>query len=209
MDSARSNVIACVTMTERRSSDDGHQVDLELVTSSQTPITFAQLYAAEFVPLVRLAALLVGRGEPARDIVQDAFVRLHVRWHSVRDPSAYVRRSIVNGAASHHRRRGRRATTSVADVEQTIAAAGRPLPTTTDYDHTLATLSVLTPRQRAVVVLKFYEQRTEDEIAELVGCRPGSVGPTLQRALDRLRAEYPVGRTDRQPLRGSDPPPSH
>jgi RNA polymerase sigma factor (sigma-70 family) len=144
--------------------------------SLATPATFSELYAAEFLPLVRLATLLTGRVETARDIVQDAFVQLHVRWASVRRPSAYVRRSVVNGCNSFHRRQRR-----VGDAY--------PEPTTTlDVDDTLTTLSALKPTPRAIVVLKFYEGRSEHEIAAIVGCRPGSVGPTLQRALATLRS---------------------
>ncbi|HUF98557.1 MAG TPA: sigma-70 family RNA polymerase sigma factor [Ilumatobacter sp.] len=177
-------------------ADEREHIDFELTpttSSTHTPLTFGELYAAEFTPLVRLATLLVGNVEPARDIVQDAFVTLHVKWHTVREPHAYVRRSVVNGATSYHRRNRFRKTSSVGDVEQTISrehrsAANPQTSTTAGFDHTLATLRALNARQRAVVVLKFYEQRTEPEIAAIVGCRVGSVGPTLQRALGILRA---------------------
>lgn len=147
--------------------------------------SFDELYLVDFARLVRLATLLTGRPEVARDVVQDAFVRLHVRWASVRNPAAYVQRSVVNGCRSHHRRAAReiarnRTATAGDEAERT---GGVPL----GVDHTFATLAALSHRERAIVVLKFYEQRSEAEIAELVGCRPGSVGPTLQRALAKLR----------------------
>ncbi|HWL42787.1 MAG TPA: sigma-70 family RNA polymerase sigma factor [Ilumatobacter sp.] len=146
-----------------------------------TPATFAELYTTEFGRLVRLATLLTGRTEVARDVVQDAFVKLHVKWASVRNPSAYVQRSVVNGCRSHHRRAARQA------VRERTVAAGSDVAGLLDVDHTFATLAALSHRERAVIVLKFYEQRSEAEIAELVGCRPGSVGPTVQRALVKLR----------------------
>ena len=152
--------------------------EIELDVDAPTPVTFSELYDEQFLPLVRLAVLLTGRVEVARDVVQDSFVKLHVRWSTVREPLPYVRRSVVNGCRSYHRRRLRR-----GDV--TLAAHDRPTPL--DVDHTVTTLAVLTPRERACVVLKYYEQRTEREIAELVGCRPGSVGPTVHRALAKLR----------------------
>jgi len=153
------------------------RIDGELRSTAVTPVTFAELYEAEFLGLVRTATLIVGRVEVARDIVQDAFVKLHVKWGSVRNPGAYVRSAVINGCTSHHRYEARR--------------RGRPAPeptTALDVDDTLSTLAVLTPRQRAIVVLKFYEHLSEREIAGIVGCQPGSVGPTLQRALALLRA---------------------
>lgn len=152
-------------------------VDIEIESDTPTPVTFSELYSDEFVPLVRLAVLMTGRSEVARDIVQDSFVKLHVKWSTVVNPAAYVRRSVVNGCRSHHRSEGRRRRVdSLADQAVQL-----------EVDHTFATLDSLNHRQRAVVILKYYEGRTEAEIADIVGCRPGSVGPTLQRALTRLR----------------------
>lgn len=158
------------------------EIEFEVRGAAATPRSFSELYLTEFPGLVRLATLLTGRTDTARDVVQDAFVRLHLKWGSVRDPGAYVRRSVVNGSRSHHRRAAREASRSglLANGVDTTAAL--------DVDHTLATLAALNHRERAIVVLKFYEQRSEAEIATLVGCRPGSVGPTLQRALAKLRA---------------------
>jgi DNA-directed RNA polymerase specialized sigma24 family protein len=152
-------------------------IELEVEASSESPVTFTELYTREFQPLVRLATLMTGRVEIARDVVQEAFVKLHVKWPGVRDPGAYVRRSVVNGCRSHHRwerrRRGR-------------PAAGEP-SVDLAVDHTLAALDRLPHRQRAALVMKFYEGRTEREIADALGCRPGSVGPMVQRALERMR----------------------
>jgi RNA polymerase sigma factor (sigma-70 family) len=153
-------------------------LELEVEPSGSSPLTFTELYARDFLPLVRLATLLTGRVEVARDVVQDAFVKLHVKWRGVRDPAAYVRRSVVNGCRSYQRwearRRGR-----PARGEQTTDLA---------VDHTLAALAQLPHKQRAALVMKFYEARTEVEIAAALGCRPGSVGPLVQRGLARMRA---------------------
>ena len=114
-------------------------------------MTFTELYSREFQPLVRLATLMTGRVEIARDIVQDAFVKLHVKWPGVRDPAAYVRRSVVNGCRSHHRWERRRRGRSTADEPSVDLAV----------DHTLAALERLPHKQRAALVMKFYEGRTE------------------------------------------------
>lgn len=142
-------------------------------------VTFEDVYAAQFTPMVRLATLLCGQVEPARDIVQDCFVELHVRWRTVDRPTAYLRRSVVNGCRSRARwerlRRGRR-----SDIEP---AEEQPVDELADV------LARLPQRQRAAVVLKYYERRTEAEIAEILGCRPGSVGPLVTRALRSMRSE--------------------
>jgi len=159
-------------------SDASNEVELEVEASSASSVTFTELYAREFQPLVRLATLMTGRVEIARDVVQEAFVKLHVKWPGVRDPAAYVRRSVVNGCRSHHRwERRRRGRTAAGEPSVDLAV-----------DHTLAALERLPHRQRAALVMKFYEGRTEREIAEALGCRPGSVGPMVQRALERMRA---------------------
>ena len=158
-------------------NDAANEVELEVEASSASSVTFTELYAREFQPLVRLATLMTGRVEIARDVVQEAFVKLHVKWPGVRDPAAYVRRSVVNGCRSHHRwERLRRGRTATGEPSVDLAV-----------DHTLAALERLPHRQRAALVMKFYEGRTEREIAEALGCRPGSVGPMVQRALERMR----------------------
>jgi RNA polymerase sigma factor (sigma-70 family) len=152
-------------------------VEIDVEASPSSPATFTELYVREFQPLVRLATLMTGRVEVARDIVQDAFVKLHVKWPGVRDPAAYVRRSVVNGCRSHHRwERRRRGRPTAAEPSVDLAV-----------DHTLAALERLPHKQRAALVMKFYEGRTEREIADALGCRPGSVGPMVQRALERMR----------------------
>lgn len=152
--------------------------DIELDLEPGTPLTFSDLYEQQFLSLVRLATLLTGRPEVARDVVQDAFVKLHVKWATVRNPPAYVRRSVINGARSHHRSRSRHPDVPLAEHDAA---------TSFDVDHTFATLERLNHRERACIVLKYYGDCTERQIAEAVGCRPGSVGPTLQRALAKLR----------------------
>jgi RNA polymerase sigma factor (sigma-70 family) len=162
--------------TNDAANDAEIEMELEVDVSPVSPATFTELYSREFQPLVRLATLMTGRVEIARDIVQDAFVKLHVKWPGVRDPAAYVRRSVVNGCRSHHRWERRRRGRPSAEPSVELAV-----------DHTMAALDLLPHKQRAALVMKFYEGRTEREIADALGCRPGSVGPMVQRALERVR----------------------
>lgn len=140
--------------------------------------SFDDLYSEQFLPMVRLATLMCGRSELARDIVQDSFVRLHLKWAGVQHPQAYLRRSVVNGCRSRarwERRRRGRSTAPEASTEQAP-------------DELFDVLASLPHRQRAAIVLKYYEQRTEAEIAEILGCRQGTVGPLVSRGLTSLRA---------------------
>ncbi len=139
---------------------------------------FADFYAGHYSDLVRLATLLSGSADVAPDLVQDCFVRLHSRWTSVREPLPYVRRSVVHACASHHRR----------------SARGRhlpPLPEARDIEldaHELEdALAKLSARQHAAVVLRYYADLPDADIARALRCRPGTVRSLIHRALAALR----------------------
>jgi RNA polymerase sigma factor (sigma-70 family) len=126
---------------------------------------------------VRLATLLAGSADVAPDLVQDCFLRLHGRWTSVRDPLPYVRRSVVHACASHHRH----------------VARGRRLPAPEDRalelgaDELEDALAKLPARQRAAVVLRYYADLAEADIAHALRCRPATVRSLIHRALADLR----------------------
>lgn len=140
---------------------------------------FSAFYRAHLPGAVRLAHLLVGQQEVARDVAQDAFVGLHRRWSSVEEPRAYLRRSVVNGAHSWKRREARRRRLPLARPEPAVLGAN-------ELDDVLAALPA---RQRTAVVLAYYEQLSHAEIARVLGCRIGTVGSHLHRALATLRRE--------------------
>lgn len=146
---------------------------------------FATFYDDQFLAMVRLATMTIGQPEVARDIVQDAFVGLHDRWDRVEFPKAYLRRGVINGCRSRVRWEGirRPLASNTPGLDPGDRAVDQVVDEMTDV------LAVLSVRQRAAVVLKFYEQRTEAEIADAIGCRPGSVGPMVSRALTKLRSE--------------------
>jgi len=142
-------------------------------------LALSDFYRSTFDEMVRLAFLLTGSKEIARDIVQDCFVRLHVRWSSVEQPRAYLQRSVVNACHSHHRRASRRRDAQLA--ERT------PEPYALGADELSDALATLPARQRAAVVLRFYEGLSEAEIASCLGCRPGTVGSLIHRGVAALR----------------------
>jgi RNA polymerase sigma factor (sigma-70 family) len=149
---------------------DGH---VTAVTSVE------DLYGQKFAPMVRLARLLVGSPEAAADIVQDAFVQVHRRWVTIRFPEAYLRQAVVNGCRAHHRRR---------DVERRAPAPAAE-STTLVVRELLDAVGKLRYRERAALVLRFYEDLPDVEIAEILGCQVGSVASLVHRALARLRLE--------------------
>ena len=152
------------------------------LSAQDIPVGFAEVYHSEFPGLVRLAVLLTSDPDQGRDIVQDAFVHAISRWSQLDDPTAYLRRSVVNGATDLLRRRRR-----AGALTRRIAAA---TPSTTEPAEYLAdAIASLVPQQRTAVVLKFHLDLTTAEIADAMGIRAGSVGPTLTRALRRLRQE--------------------
>jgi RNA polymerase sigma-70 factor (sigma-E family) len=136
-------------------------------------------------PLYRLCVLLLGRREGAEDLMQESFVRLAPKISSLREEIVwpYLRRIAVNLANDRFRKaaldlRVRRAETVQVDhpdlgVAHEVWEAVRRLPS----------------RQRACVVLRYYEDMTERQIAETLGCSPGTVKSSTSRALDRLRKE--------------------
>jgi RNA polymerase sigma-70 factor (sigma-E family) len=143
-------------------------------------LTFADFYRATFTEMTRLAFLLTGSAETARDLVQDSFVRLYEKWDDVAEPRAYLRRSVVNAGHSHHRRlrlqrQRRHSATSQVDVMDLGA------------DEMTDAIAALPYRQRAAIVLRFWHDSSEAEIAATLGCRPGTVGSLIHRALAELR----------------------
>ena len=133
--------------------------------------------------LATLTRRLDGDLALAEDVVQDAFARLDLRWSRVGNPGAYLRRCVVNGATDVLRRRTvERRLASLTRREAEQAATGG-----LEADEMSDALAGLTPRRRAAVVLRYYAGLREEEIAEALGMRPGTVKSTLHRALAQLR----------------------
>ena len=149
-----------------------------------------ELYLAHADAAVRLAYLLTGDRDLAEDLVQDAFVRLAGRLVHLRDPAAfeaYLRKTVVNLANSHFRRkRVERNYQLLTRVANEPALDGRPHE---DREALARALRRLPQRQRAAIVLRFYEDLSEAQTAEIIGCRPGTVKSLVSRALVVLRNE--------------------
>ncbi|HWF41187.1 MAG TPA: SigE family RNA polymerase sigma factor [Acidothermaceae bacterium] len=155
---------------------------------SQEPPGLRDYVAARQRALQRTARMLTGDEQTAEDLVQTTLERVWPHWQRVagdRDPDAYVRKVMVNTYSSWWRRKwhGEQPTSDLPDI------------TTADDDYARADLAdalrrllpTLTPRQRAVLVLRFYEDLTETATAEVLGCSVGTVKSQTSKALARLR----------------------
>lgn len=157
-------------------------------------LAIGDLYAAHARGLVRLAWLLLHDEQDAEEVVQDAFVALHRRWGRLDDPAAaaaYLRRSVVNGARSALRRRGVRERYAAALAAERVVVALSPSDTVVaaeQRDQLVGALTRLPQRQREVLVLRYYLDLSEAEIADALGISPGSVKTHAHRGLAALRA---------------------
>jgi len=149
-----------------------------------------RLYERHAPAAARLAYLLTGDRALAEDLVQEAFVKLVGRFADLRDPSAfeaYLRRTVVNLARMHFRRRRRER--AYLERERQLPLAARPQTDVATHQDMREALLTLPERQRAAVVLRFYEDLSELQIADVLKCRPGTVKSLLARGKEGLRGQ--------------------
>ena len=180
-----------------------------MVTGAEPAVDITELYAAHRLSLVRLAVLLVDDVASAEDVVQDAFAALSRRHDAVKDPSkalAYLRVAVVNTARSAlRRRRTARAYSPPHDLSP-------PSPEDTavlaeEHREVIAALHRLAPRQREVLVLRYWSDLSEADIARTLGISQGTVKSTASRALAALEKAMGGGRSDDHTLRSGCAPP--
>ena len=153
-------------------------------------MTFEEFASAQLPAVLRFAAVLAGDRAAAEDLAQEVLIRVYSRWDRISGldrPEFYVRKMILNEFLSWRRRSAGQAR---RDLTAELASA---VPDHTEAyserEALLGELSKLPRRQRAVLVLRYYEGRPDTEIAELLGCAPGTVRGYASRALAALRAE--------------------
>ncbi len=179
-------------MTDAAASPDAPDVTAERSTPPRSPgpaegaaplvDRFAELYRTDHDRLVRLAGLILGSATAAEDVVQDAFAKLHGQFERVHNPGGWLRVAVINGCRNEGRRLGR----------ARRHAHRLTTPTATEALVTpelIASLRRLPMRQRTALVLRFYEDLPEAEIARVMGVRVGTVKSTLHRALAKLRED--------------------
>ena len=146
----------------------GHARDLE----------FSAFVAGQSERLLRLALYLTGDRGRAEDLVQTVLERTYLRWARVKDdPLAYVRRSLINANTDWWRRTRSRETLTADDLGAAYV----------DRDAVVRALAQLTDRERSVVVLRYYEDLSEAQIATALKIAPGTVKSACARALAKLR----------------------
>jgi len=165
------------------------------IISSDGTEDFSAFASSRWPRLVRLAFGLTGDRWMAEDIAQTALARAYVAWQRVSradDPDAYLRRILVN--ASNRRFRRRRVDERPGDLPE--CPVDGPADLVGERAALLAALRQLPPRQRAVIVLRYWEDLTDAQIAASLGCSPGTVRSQLSRALAKLRQSPDLGEGD-------------
>ena len=168
----------------------------------ESPEAFDRLLRERSAALLRTAYLLTGDRHLAEDLLQAALTKTYLRWDSLRDDGAaeaYVRRVLVTTYTRWWQRKwhGERPTAELPEVELLD-----PYAAADDREQVRRLLASLPRRQRAVIVLRFFEDLPEKEIAEVLGISPGTVKSTASAAMAKLRrmvAERPEGLADLVP----------
>lgn len=136
-------------------------------------------YRRLYPQLVRLALLLVDTGEHAEEAVQDAFAKAYPKWGRIENPDAYMRMAVVHTCRSVQRRRGLMRRTPAHRVDDAALGA----------DHVADVVRRLPLKLRQVVVLRYYLQLSDPEIAHTLGMALGTVKSTLHRARAQMKEE--------------------
>lgn len=147
---------------------------------------FAEFYREHYPIAVRLAWLLTHDNSVIEDVVQDAFVRLHPRFDDALNRPAYLRTCVVNGC----RNRARNAQRSAARLR--LVSATERIVASDHPSELLDAVATLPYNQRAVVVLRYWADLPELEIARMLGVRPSTVRTLVGRALSALRKDLPT-----------------
>jgi RNA polymerase sigma-70 factor (sigma-E family) len=159
-------------------------------------VTFEEFVSARLGSLMRYATVVTWDPHLAEDITQNVLVRAQPRWARIGGldaPELYLKRMIVNEFLSWRRRR---AAQSVPLASETLAGIMPPSPDPTapsdERDAMLRLIARLPPRQRAVIALRFYEDMSTEQIADVLGCRNVTVRTHLARALATLQQAVPA-----------------
>jgi RNA polymerase sigma-70 factor (sigma-E family) len=153
-----------------------------------TVLEYDDAYAALWPRLVRTAYAVSGDLGVAEDAVQTAFAKAYRSWRRISRmaaPEAYLRRMAINEVLNDRRlaRHRHEVSRNQMPEQDTVGAADAAL----SHDEMWSALETLPPRQRAVLVLRYYEDLSEQQIADALGCRPGTVKSQASAALASLR----------------------
>ncbi|MEU0546999.1 SigE family RNA polymerase sigma factor [Micromonospora sp. NPDC005979] len=156
-------------------------------------MTYEEFADTRLAPLLRYAVMLTGDPHQAQDLVQETMVRVQLNWRRVAradSPERYVRRMLTNQYVDWKRGSWMRRVLLRGEPDESLPAAADHAQSAVDRDQIWTWLSRLPRRQRATLVLRYYEDLPDAEIADILGCAVGTVRSSISRALATLRAEY-------------------
>ncbi|CCH22261.1 SigE family RNA polymerase sigma factor [Micromonospora lupini] len=156
-------------------------------------MTYEEFADTRLAPLLRYAVMLTGDPHQAQDLVQETMVRVQLNWRRVAhadSPERYVRRMLTNQYVDWKRGSWMRRVLLRGDPDESLPASVDHAQSAVDRDQIWTWLSRLPRRQRATLVLRYYEDLPDAEIADILGCAVGTVRSSISRALATLRAEY-------------------
>ncbi|HEY7628551.1 MAG TPA: SigE family RNA polymerase sigma factor, partial [Ilumatobacteraceae bacterium] len=152
-------------------------------TPAVHPVSFEQFFTDAWPWAFRLACLLTQNTSAGEDVAQDVMSKMYRTWGSAQRPDAYLRTAIVNSCRNWQRQ----SRTHLSKLPLLVSPSSVDLAAGELAD----AIAHLPFRQRAVIVLRYYSDLSEAEIADALGCRPGTVKSLATRALDRLAKELP------------------
>ncbi|MGW0213172.1 SigE family RNA polymerase sigma factor [Micromonospora chokoriensis] len=156
-------------------------------------MTYEEFADTRLAPLLRYAVMLTGDSHHAQDLVQETMVRVQLNWRRVSradSPERYVRRMLTNQYVDWRRGSWVRRVLLREEPDASVPASADHAQSAVDRDQIWSWLSRLPRRQRAALVLRYYEDLPDAEIANVLGCAVGTVRSSISRALATLRAEY-------------------
>jgi RNA polymerase sigma-70 factor (sigma-E family) len=159
-------------------------------------VTFDEFLTYRLTSLLRFAMVVTCDPHVAEDVVQEVLLRANERWARIGgldQPEAYLKRMVVNEYISWRRRATRVVTLDRPALDHLVPPTPDPADGRVDRDDLAARVARLTPKQRAVVALRYYDDRSDAEIADVLGCSEGTVRAHASRALATLRAELTEG----------------
>jgi RNA polymerase sigma-70 factor (sigma-E family) len=183
--------------TEQLIIISGNLLDPPTRLSEERPpevsVTYEEFVDSRLTALLRYAVMLTGDPHLAQDLVQETMVRVQLNWRRVVRadvPERYVRRMLTNQYLDWQRGSWVRRVLLRADPDEAVVVRVDHAEATVDRDQVWTWLARLPRRQRAALVLRYYEDLPDAEIAEVLGCAVGTVRSAISRALATLRAEF-------------------
>lgn len=155
-------------------------------------MTYEEFVDSRLTALLRYAVMLTGDPHSAEDLVQETMVRVQLNWRRVAradSPERYVRRMLTNQYIDWRRGSWLKRVLLRAEPDEAVSVPLDHAQASADRDQVWSWLARLPRRQRAALVLRYYEDLPDAEIAEVLGCAVGTVRASISRALATLRAE--------------------